>query len=222
MMKACHPAVRPSAEEPPVNIIAPSLAALAMSGAAALQAAVASPPAADAAQPAATVAVAPATSVAQRDGRHDFEWLAGNWHATFRRLRHPLTGSHEWYAFDGELSVRPFWDGRGNFESGRLNSPLGTIDSATLRLYDEKTRQWSIYWATAKGGLGLPPEVGSFDEHGIGTFYCWHDTFEGRPIASRYIWTPVGAPNHYHFEQAFSTDAGATWEVNWISDVYRR
>jgi hypothetical protein len=160
-------------------------------------------------------------AVSQRDGSHDFDWLAGRWHMTFRRLRKPLTGSHDWYSFEGSVENRSLWNGGGNFESGRLNSPLGAIDFATLRLYDATKHEWSIYWVTAKNGLGLPPEVGSFDEHGVGKFYCWNDSYEGRTIASRYIWTPVGPPKHYHFEQAFSTDHGTTWEVNWISDVYR-
>jgi hypothetical protein len=160
--------------------------------------------------------------ISQRDGSHDFDWLAGKWHMTFKRLRKPLTGSHDWYSFDGTAEVRSLWNGGGNFESGRLDSPLGTIDYATLRVYDVTKHQWSIYWVTAKNGLGLPPEVGSFDAHGVGKFYCWNDSYEGRPIASRYVWTPVGAPSHYHFEQAFSTNEGKTWEVNWISDVYRK
>jgi hypothetical protein len=172
---------------------------------------------------AASPAIVPtASGIVPRDGTHDFDWLAGRWYMTFKRLRQPLTGRHDWYSFDGTAEVRSLWNGGGNFESGRLDSPLGKIDYATLRLYDATKHQWSIYWVTAKGGLGLPPEVGSFDANGTGRFYCWNDTYLGRPIASRYIWTPVGAPHHYHFEQAFSTNGGKTWEVNWISDVYRK
>ncbi|HEY1429958.1 MAG TPA: hypothetical protein VGF18_10315 [Candidatus Tumulicola sp.] len=171
----------------------------------------------------ASATMAPDTAVmAPRNGAHDFDWLGGKWYMTFKRLRAPLTHSHDWYSFDGTGEVRLLWNGGGNFESGRLNSPLGRIDYATLRTYDTTKHQWSIYWVTAKGGLGLPPEVGSFDANGTGRFYCWNDTYKGRSIASRYVWTPVGAPSHYHFEQAFSVDHGKTWEVNWISDVYRK
>ena len=43
------------------------------------------------------------------------------------------------------------------------------------------------------------------------------DTFEGRPILVRFIWsrTTSGKPR---WEQAFSEDGGETWETNWIMD----
>lgn len=163
------------------------------------------------------LALAPIAASSPRDGSHDFDWLHGSWRATFKLLRRPLAGSHDWYTLDGAMHIDPIFDDRGNFETGRF----GKTDYATLRLYDARTHQWSIYWATPKAGLGTPPEVGSFDGHGNGSFYAWHDTFNGRPIASRYQWTVVDAGRHYHFEQAFSVDKGKTWEVNWISEVYR-
>jgi hypothetical protein len=36
----------------------------------------------------------------------------------------------------------------------------------------------------------------------------------------RNIWSDVN-PNFCHFEQAFSTDGGKTWETNWIADDAR-
>jgi hypothetical protein len=41
------------------------------------------------------------------------------------------------------------------------------------------------------------------------------DSFEGRPIRVRFIWsrTASGTPR---WEQAFSADGGKTWETNWI------
>jgi hypothetical protein len=40
------------------------------------------------------------------------------------------------------------------------------------------------------------------------------DTLDGKPIKVRFQWTEMKA-NSAHWEQAFSPDAGATWEVNW-------
>jgi hypothetical protein len=36
----------------------------------------------------------------------------------------------------------------------------------------------------------------------------------------RYVWQNV-TPTNTHFEQAFSSDGGKTWEVNWIYDGSR-
>ena len=36
----------------------------------------------------------------------------------------------------------------------------------------------------------------------------------------RYLWTDI-TPASAHFEQAFSTDHGVTWEPNWISTQTR-
>jgi hypothetical protein len=40
-------------------------------------------------------------------------------------------------------------------------------------------------------------------------------TIQGRAIYIRYVWHNV-TPTSTHFEQAFSSDGGKTWEVNWI------
>lgn len=46
------------------------------------------------------------------------------------------------------------------------------------------------------------------------------DAHEGRTILVRYVWSNI-TPTSAHFEQAFSTDGGKTWEVNWITDQTR-
>ena len=42
------------------------------------------------------------------------------------------------------------------------------------------------------------------------------ESFNGRTILVRGVWSDI-TPNSCHFEQAFSEDAGKTWEVNWIT-----
>ena len=46
------------------------------------------------------------------------------------------------------------------------------------------------------------------------------DTFEGRPIRVRFTWSRVTTPTP-RWEQAFSEDAGRTWERNWVMDFTR-
>jgi hypothetical protein len=54
--------------------------------------------------------------------------------------------------------------------------------------------------------------VGGFVD-GVGTFVA-DDELAGRPIIVRFRWLDTTTPNP-KWEQAFSADAGETWEVNW-------
>jgi len=64
----------------------------------------------------------------------------------------------------------------------------------------------------------LPPTVGHF-EHGRGEFFD-HEDYNGKPIVVRYTWSDITA-DHCHWEQAFSTDGGKTWETNWTMESTR-
>jgi hypothetical protein len=61
--------------------------------------------------------------------------------------------------------------------------------------------------------------VGRFADDGRGEFYD-REELNGRPILVRFVWSEI-TPTSAHFEQAFSEDDGATWEVNWITDQTR-
>ncbi len=177
---------------------------------------------------AALVAIAPASAppaFAQstagptaRDGHRDFDFLFGSWHTHYMRRSHALVGSHKWYACDGTSVIKPFWGGSGNLEDGDLQCPHQYIGGMTLRLYSDTTHQWSLYWGTKKRGLVMPPQVGHFDQNGVGDFYA-ADTFDAKPIIVRFHWTERSG--HPHFEQAFSTNGGRTWETNWTTDYTR-
>jgi hypothetical protein len=63
-----------------------------------------------------------------------------------------------------------------------------------------------------------PPVTGSFSGD-TGTF-DGPDTFGGRPVLVRFLWSGVTTPTP-RWEQAFSTDNGQTWETNWTMDFTR-
>jgi hypothetical protein len=158
----------------------------------------------------------------ERDGSHDFDFLWGEWDFHLRRLLRPLTGSTEWVQFFGTLVCRPLAGGRANVdEVAVVNAKDGTrIDGLTLRLYDPEKHEWSLYWANAKTGAMAPtPQRGKFVD-GRGEFLD-RDTFDGKPIVVRYVWSDITADTA-HFEQSFSPDDGATWEANWITDQRRQ
>lgn len=151
----------------------------------------------------------------ERDGQHDFDFQFGSWKVHNRRLLHPLTGSNEWVEFDGTVVARPVWGGRANMDEFEADAPSGDIEGMTVRTYNAKAHEWSIYWANQRTGVvSLPATVGKFNDHGIGEFYD-QEEFNGRTIFVRFIWT-VQSAEQTRWEQAFSIDGGKTWETNWI------
>jgi len=167
------------------------------------------------------VGVKPAVqgTAAERDGQHDFDFLVGTWRFHLKRLAHRLVGSKEWVEFNGTAICRKVLDGRGEVDEMNVESAdKGTrIRGMALRLYNPQSHQWNIYWANAADGALEPvPMVGQFDSNGRGEFYN-QQIYEGRAIYARFVWSGVTS-NSPHFEQAFSTDGGKTWEVNWITD----
>ena len=154
----------------------------------------------------------------QRDGQHDFDFWFGSWKVHNRRLVHPLTGSNEWVEFDGTVVARPVWGGRANADEFEADSPSGHIEGMTVRTYDPKSRQWSIYWANATKGVLEKPMIGQF-KNGRGEFFD-QEEFAGKTIFVRFVWSDI-KPNSCRWEQAFSNDGGKTWETNWIMTFTR-
>jgi hypothetical protein len=165
----------------------------------------------------ATDTVAPA-SVTQRDGQHDFEFIFGRWKIHLKRRVHSSTGSDTWTEFDGYGRYQKIWDGRANLNDFEADSPTGHVEGLTLRTYNPQTHQWSLYWANSQDGILGVPQVGQFRD-GQGEFYA-QDTIDGKAVFIRYVWSKI-TPKSVHFEQAFSSDGGRSWDVNWISDMVR-
>lgn len=150
------------------------------------------------------------------DGRADFDFYTGIWKVHNRRLRERLKGSQEWEEFEGVSVARKVLGGLGNMDEITLERESGLVRGMTLRLFDPKMRQWSLYWADSVNAWNWHlPQIGAFKD-GRGEFYA-HEPFEGRHIFSRYIWSGISATS-CRWEQAFSADGGRTWETNWIMD----
>lgn len=109
--------------------------------------------------------------------------------------------------------------GYGNVDDNVVELPAGAYRAATIRSFDPRSGQWSIWWLDARspGSLDVPV-VGSFED-GTGTFLA-DDALDGRPIVVRFRWT-ASSPDHPRWEQAFSPDGGRTWETNWVMDFSR-
>ena len=163
--------------------------------------------------PAATHTPVPAPAPL-RDGAHDFDFEIGTWKTHLKRLLHPLSGSDEWAEYDGITTVRKVWDGRANLVELVADGPAGHFEGLNLRLYNPRSRQWSLNFASSRGGTlatpsTKPPMVG------VGTFHDQED-FDGRAVFVRFLIIPVDADT-IRFEQSFSADGGKTWELNWVA-----
>ena len=151
---------------------------------------------------------------APRDGQHDFDFEVGTWKTHLKRLVHPLTGSTTWVEYEGTTVVRKVWNGRANLVELEVNGPAGHIEALSLRLYNPESHQWSLNFSNSSGGTMSQPTVGDF-KNGRGEFFD-QETLNDRAIWVRFVISEI-TPNSCHFEQAFSTDGGKTWEVNWIA-----
>ncbi|MEP7042155.1 MAG: hypothetical protein ABI843_03780 [Dokdonella sp.] len=162
----------------------------------------------------------PAQSPADLGGFHDFDFLVGEWRVHHRRLRERLAGSHDWVEFEGTCGNRPLMAGWGNVDENTIDLPGDAYRGVGLRSYDPKTGLWTIWWLDGRNpSADLDPPVKGRFEHGVGTFYS-DDTFNGKPVRVRYQWSAI-TPVSARWEQAYSSDAGKTWETNWVMNFQR-
>lgn len=164
--------------------------------------------------PASDVHGAAPQSPAARDGSHDFDFEIGTWKTHVKRLLHPLSGSHAWTEYDGTSIVRALLGGRANVVELTMDGPAGHFAGLSLRLYNPQSRQWSLNFANAAGGVLNTPTIGAFHD-GVGEFYD-QEMLNERAILVRFVIAPL-TKDSCRFEQSFSADGGRTWETNWIA-----
>jgi|SRR5580692_82692 hypothetical protein len=148
------------------------------------------------------------------DGQHDFDFEFGAWKTHIARLVHPLTGSTTWVQYDGKHVVRRLWNGRANIGELEVTGPAGHIEGVSLNLYNPRSRQWQISFASSSVGSLNPSLTGAF-KNGRGEFFD-QETFGGRAVYVRNVFFDI-TPRSYRFEQSFSVDGGKTWEPNWVA-----
>ena len=154
----------------------------------------------------------------ETSGQRDFEPLAGRWNYHLKRRLNPLTGSNKWVELSGTGACYRVWNGRAQLDTIKVDGQTGRIEGLTLRTFSPPSHEWRLYWANAKDGTVVAPQIGQFKKD-HGEFYA-QDLLNGKIIFVKYDWTGLrtGSP---HFEQSFSDDGGKAWEVNWITDQTR-
>lgn len=148
----------------------------------------------------------------------DFDFLNGKWKMYNRRLNKRLEGNNEWTLFESTDEDVKILGGAANMDTYRTTQMPGEegklFEGLTLRLFDPKTRLWSIYWVASNVGVLDPPVQGSF-ENNIGHFFT-KDKFKGKPIIMMFRWDARDKERPV-WSQAFSADNGKTWEWNWFN-----
>jgi hypothetical protein len=149
---------------------------------------------------------------------NDFDFFSGNWTLVNHKLKDRLINSNEWSDFPAYQKVSKILLGIGNIDICSASIDGKPFEGMSLRLFDRKTKLWSIYWADSNQGTLDKPVVGSFDGNS-GDFYA-RDTYKGKSIIVKFNWDKKDL-EHPVWSQAFSEDEGKTWEWNWYMEFSR-
>lgn len=157
---------------------------------------------------------------ADATGVHDFDFLVGDWQVHHRVFR-PADGG-KWVEFEGTCTLRLLMGGSANVEDHTFNRSTGVTRAVGVRAYDAQSGEWAIWWIDSRVPHSPmdPPMKGRFDHAtGVGTFYS-DGLLDGKPTRTRFIWSQITATSA-RWEQAYSQDAGKTWDTNWIMEWRR-
>ncbi len=144
--------------------------------------------------------------------KHDFDFFEGEWKLQNKKLKTRLNNCTEWIEFESTQKMYKVLNGIGNIDNFLATFDGQPFEGMTVRLFNPKTKLWSIYWADSNEGRLDPPVLGSF-ENNVGHFIT-KDTFNGKNILVVFRWD-ARKKDKPIWSQAFSEDNGKTWEWNW-------
>src|ERR1700678_1172203 len=128
-------------------------------------------------------ALPPGYSLSRTGDMHDFDYFVGGWTTKQRRLKARGVGSSDWEEFPATLCMSLYLGGIATVDEMYL--PTKSRAGLTLRTFDVRKHQWSIYWVNSTTGTLDPiPVVGGF-QGDRGEFYA-QDEDNHRPVKVRY------------------------------------
>lgn len=144
--------------------------------------------------------------------KHDFDFFEGKWNLHNKKLKSRLSNCTEWVEFESTQEMYKVLNGIGNIDNFIATFNGQPFEGMTVRLFNQKTKLWSIYWADSNEGKLDPPVVGSF-ENNVGHFFT-KDTFNDKKVIVVFRWD-ARDKNNPIWSQAMSDDNGKNWEWNW-------
>jgi hypothetical protein len=149
---------------------------------------------------------------------NDFDFLVGKWKMHNRHLNKRLADCKDWTEFDSSDENMKILNDTADMDTYSTTEFPGQegklFQGLTIRLFNPKTRLWSLYWVASNTGVIDPPVVGSF-ENGVGHFFG-KDTLNGKLIIVMFRWDARNK-DRPAWGQAFSPDNGKTWEWNFFN-----
>lgn len=161
---------------------------------------------------------AQAPAPAPRDGQHDFDFNFGVWRTHIRRILDPLSGATHSIELNGTVTVRKVWGGRAQLEEIETDGPNGHWEGLTLFLYNPASHQWSQSFINSTTASLAAPLIGAF-AGGRGELFA-EDTFDGRAILVRGVWSDIKSDSH-RYQESYSDDGGKTWAPAFIATLTR-
>jgi len=155
-----------------------------------------------------------AVSASETSSKSDFDYLIGRWSIKNRTLERTLAGSDAWKDFEATQECSRILLGQGNFDLFRTELDGKPFEGLTVRLFEPRTRLWTIYWADSNAMQLDDGKVGSFDGD-EGDFFG-REVIGDKEVVVRFHWDKR-EPESPIYSRAFSADSGRTWEWNWYS-----
>ena len=95
--------------------------------------------------------------------KHDFDFFEGKWQLHNKKLVSRLNGCTDWIEFESTQEMYRVLNGTGNIDNFLATFDGQPFEGLTVRLFNPKTKLWSIYWANSSEGRLDPPVQGSFE-----------------------------------------------------------
>jgi hypothetical protein len=149
----------------------------------------------------------------ETSSKDDFDFFQGKSVIRNKKLKQRFANSKEWIEFPSTQEMYKILNGIGNIDNFLATFDGEPFEGMTVRLFNPKTKLWSIYWADSNNGTLDKPVIDSF-ENKVGHFFS-RDIFEGKNVIQVFRWD-ARDENNPVWSQAMSDDNGKTWEWNWF------